>query len=631
MPGVSITAFDSDARSASRGNIVVKLATSEDRSLTDVYFGESIHVGPGTFSIIEDPQNLTALVACTETEPNLAGALSTSNTQNATTKPAAVMEQTSQLFLTQETMHSALSHDVRSIGELNHTIDVEARPSSGKSSNGIRQVSRDRTNLDDRASVDAGQASPLFGTHEVERLKYPLHQVPNAEFRPTDVMLESPQRSGVTSHLAYITSTSKVDESQLRPLTTLEQHTGIPSKSQGSLFSKKRKHDDISTAEEKTSESLSNGTRYHGSDPVPVSLPETLGPARDVASVNVEANTEAGSVEITRNQNFISLPAKTSITKQDSHGFGMSSDGHDSEDSLLDMAQISKPDPVRVPSSHNPQALHSIESSQSPSSSSPRDAASPEASKPKGPQVSKVEVHVSPPTNPMGRLNMETGSLVPQERISSVIFAQVSPIGKSKKHLEFLKRNKVKRVTSVKAADVLCIGRNEDLKRTAKILAAILLGKPVVTDAWVTASYEARQIKSTEPYLARDYEMEQEWGTSLKDALARGRQGVKPLLNWTIMTTPALRTRLGRTVLEDLRELCILAGSSTFLGVSPKQSIEHSPSTIVLAVQDDQSLRQLHKDWRLHSHDIISFSILRGVFKPDEDEFLIHGAPRNGR
>ena len=80
-----------------------------------------------------------------------------------------------------------------------------------------------------------------------------------------------------------------------------------------------------------------------------------------------------------------------------------------------------------------------------------------------------------------------------------IVFASSSSAGNSKPFLKFLSKKGVKVVQSVQDCTVLCVGK--ELKKTSKLILAVVLGKDIITDSWVTDSVKGDDLLSLVPYV----------------------------------------------------------------------------------------------------------------------------------
>lgn len=203
-----------------------------------------------------------------------------------------------------------------------------------------------------------------------------------------------------------------------------------------------------------------------------------------------------------------------------------------------------------------------------------------------------------------------------------ILFASSTSVGDSKQFTKFLSKEGVKRVNSVDKCTTLCVGK-EELKKTSKLILAVLLGREIIRDAWVVDSATSGKLHDLDGYLARDPQREAEWGVSLRDAIERGRQGTKVLLDIEVVFTPSAKKELGKGF-GDLREIATYAGAKRISASLPKKSPEQSPTTIIIAIPTDSDLPALQTlGWACYSKEIISLSVLRGVLDMSSDEFLV--------
>ena len=215
-----------------------------------------------------------------------------------------------------------------------------------------------------------------------------------------------------------------------------------------------------------------------------------------------------------------------------------------------------------------------------------------------------------------------------------ILFASSSSAGDSKPFLKFLSNKGVKKVQSMHDCTVLCVGKK--LKRTSNLILAVLLGRDIITDSWVTDSVKGNHLLNIEDpkYMARDPKKEAEWRISLDKAIDRGKRGLnlKILEKQTIIFTPSSKKELGKSGFDELKEIVKCAGAKSVSSALPKKNPEGTPSTIVIATDDTTEIGELHKlGWRIYVKDIISLSILRGNLDLESDEFLIKEQKKESR
>lgn len=207
-----------------------------------------------------------------------------------------------------------------------------------------------------------------------------------------------------------------------------------------------------------------------------------------------------------------------------------------------------------------------------------------------------------------------------------ILFASSSSAGDSKSFLKFLSSKGVEKVKSMPDCTVLCVGK--ELKKTSKVILAVLLGKDIVTDSWIIDSVNGNDLLSIVPYIARDAKKEAEWGISLEQAIYRGKKGLKVLQDYAVHFTPSVKKELGKNGFDELKEIAKCAGAKSVVSSLPKKSPDETPSTVVVVATDDKNnnneVAELQKlGWKVYVKDIISLSVLRGKLDLESDEFLV--------
>ena len=152
---------------------------------------------------------------------------------------------------------------------------------------------------------------------------------------------------------------------------------------------------------------------------------------------------------------------------------------------------------------------------------------------------------------------------------------------------------------------------------------AVISGKMVVTEDWVSESVKAKQILDLADFAATDPVREAEWGTSLSEAIARGVEGLKFFTNWSFCFSPAVKKELGNGFAE-MKQLCLAAGAQSIQNTLPRRAPSDPCTMVIIATTSDKDLNALHgHGWKVYSKEIITLSILRGTLDLDSDEFLL--------
>ena len=217
-----------------------------------------------------------------------------------------------------------------------------------------------------------------------------------------------------------------------------------------------------------------------------------------------------------------------------------------------------------------------------------------------------------------------TSSTFPHSDIK-ILFASSTSSDNSPQFAKFLKKQGVKTVKSVTECTVLCVGKGVELKKTSNLILAVASGRDIITDDWITQSATKGEILDFQDFLAKDPKREVEWGTTLSEAIKRGRQGTKPLLGYTIHFTLTAKHELGKGF-TDLKEIAVFSGAECIKTAVPRKSPDESPMTMVIAANDDKDFPTLEeKSWKAFSKEIITLSVLRGCLDLDSDEFRLNG------
>ena len=188
-----------------------------------------------------------------------------------------------------------------------------------------------------------------------------------------------------------------------------------------------------------------------------------------------------------------------------------------------------------------------------------------------------------------------------------------STFATDKTAVAFLKRNARIMDAVTPQVDYLCIGSGV-LKTTSKILKAVALGKPIISDEWVRQCLERDAILDPSKFLAEDERAEQQM-----DAPRTWSRGTNPPRSdlfggRTIYMTPALKKSLG-TGFNEIRGLVKLLGARDATSFPATDSTDvKSDKYVVLGLDigDSDSAGLFQSGVPVYSKDLISLAILRG-------------------
>ena len=204
-----------------------------------------------------------------------------------------------------------------------------------------------------------------------------------------------------------------------------------------------------------------------------------------------------------------------------------------------------------------------------------------------------------------------------------VLFANSTRVEASDKKMRFLKLKGVQVVSAVDQCTHLCISQESGLRRTSKLILAVLLGKEIITDVWVEKCLATKALQDPNDFIAGDVQRESEWGICLKEAVERGKNRPRPFGDWKIAFTPAAKKVAGKGGLIELQEIIQVGGGELPSTAFSKMKPSESDSTLIIATPDDPALAKLGGAWRCFTQDIITFSALRGRLDISSDEFLV--------
>lgn len=157
--------------------------------------------------------------------------------------------------------------------------------------------------------------------------------------------------------------------------------------------------------------------------------------------------------------------------------------------------------------------------------------------------------------------------------------------------------------------------REGALSKTMKVIQAIALGVPIVTDKWLYDSAKADEFLDLSPYQPSVPEQEKEWQFDLSKVWGVAQT---PFKGYTLYFTPALKKTY--TNFKEMEQVCNTVGAK----VASKRSSK-SDKLIVLANQeeDPDTEKMIEEGETCYTKDLLTTSILRGTLDLESDEFKI--------
>ena len=216
-----------------------------------------------------------------------------------------------------------------------------------------------------------------------------------------------------------------------------------------------------------------------------------------------------------------------------------------------------------------------------------------------------------------------------QRSCTRILFASSTSVGDSKAYKKFLAAQGIKIVQDFKDRPILCVGKGE-LKKTSKLLSAVVLGLDVITDEWVVDSARLKTLQEINPYLARDPRRESEWGIKLDEAIERGRQNVQVFKDQKIVFTFKAKKDLGKDGFADLKNIATCAGAVSVESLTPKKTLATDSKHLIIGSPEDADTPAL-QSLRCFTKDILGLSVLRGHLDLESDEFVVKSGPSQSK
>jgi hypothetical protein len=193
--------------------------------------------------------------------------------------------------------------------------------------------------------------------------------------------------------------------------------------------------------------------------------------------------------------------------------------------------------------------------------------------------------------------------------------------------LKFLKKFAQIKDEVTPEIDFLCVGKGE-LKKTSKVLRAVIFGKPIVDDKWVTACLKAKGWVDPMEHVAHDGETEKRFKVPSTWSLSRGTEDL--LKNKIIYATPAVKKDMGASWKEFV-SVNMATGASKVVSYPVHNKAEdiakNYPDWICIGEksEDVDAYELLALGAPVFNKDLLSWGILRGKVNLDSKEFRYAG------
>ncbi len=204
-----------------------------------------------------------------------------------------------------------------------------------------------------------------------------------------------------------------------------------------------------------------------------------------------------------------------------------------------------------------------------------------------------------------------------------VLFSSTTEIDSKKNTMAFLRDCGGKSVKKITSANVLCVGSNQPLKKSANLVLAVCMGLDIVTDKWLIESQRKGFLLKSDQYLPKDGPREREWGFKLDEAVARGKLcgGLTGLLDgFDVYFTRGLKSLLAHNF-RDFTTVATCLGADAVKNGLPSGK-ERKEFLILGTADDPQTLQASRMGLEVWSKDLLVMGALRGTIQRI-DEFII--------
>ncbi|KAJ4370207.1 hypothetical protein N0V86_008944 [Didymella sp. IMI 355093] len=162
--------------------------------------------------------------------------------------------------------------------------------------------------------------------------------------------------------------------------------------------------------------------------------------------------------------------------------------------------------------------------------------------------------------------------------------------------------------------NVLCV-RDSGLSKTMKVIQAVALGVPIVTDKWLMDSAKAEGLLDLASFKPSVVKQEKEWNFNLEKVWGIPQT---PFKGYALYFTPALKKTY--TNFREMEKACQTLGAK----LVSKRTSKNDRIIVLATEEDDLEAEKMIEDGEPCYHkDLLTTSILRGNLDLDSDEFKI--------
>ena len=202
-----------------------------------------------------------------------------------------------------------------------------------------------------------------------------------------------------------------------------------------------------------------------------------------------------------------------------------------------------------------------------------------------------------------------------------VSFSSTTTVNRKKDTMNHFVRLGGQEVKRIEKANMLIIG-GAALKKTVNLIIAVARGMDVVNERWIVECKRKNALLDILPFLPEEENHKADWGTTLAEAINRGKEGVlqQLLQDTTVYTTRSLDND---TRSRDLSPIVKSLGGNIIKGSLPSTKSRTRKYFLLGTKGDLQAAEAQRMGHKLFDKDLLILGALRGKIDTDSPEFLI--------